>query len=152
MSIDRDAIERDARLDGKFVLRTSTAMSATEVALAYKSLWRVERAIRETKSTLDVRPVFHHRDDTTVGHIVVSFLALRLEVDLHRRLDARGVEASWADVLRDLDQLNAVDVTLDGQRYRLRTELVGVTSAALTAAGVRPPRVVSLLQAPACST
>jgi hypothetical protein len=37
-----------------------------------------------------VRPIFHHDDDTTVGHIMGDFLALRLEVDLQRRLDARG--------------------------------------------------------------
>jgi transposase len=145
MSIDRDAIDRDARLDGKFVLRTSTDMSTTDVALAYKSLWRVERAFRETKSTLDVHPVFHHRDDTTVGHIVASFLALRLEVDLQRRLDERQVEASWPDIMRDLEQVNAVEVTLDEQRYRLRTELRGHASAAFQAAGVRPPSVLTSL-------
>ena len=87
VAIDRAAVERDARLDGKFVLRTTTALSAEEVARAYKSLWRVERAFRETKSTFEVRPIFHHRDDTSTGHIVACCLALRLEVDLQRRLD-----------------------------------------------------------------
>ena len=53
--------------------------------LTYKSLWRVERVFREEKPTLEVRPIFHHRDDTSIGHIVASFLALRLEVDLHHR-------------------------------------------------------------------
>jgi hypothetical protein len=154
ISIDRDAIARDARLDGKFVLRTSTDFDTADVARAYKSLWRVERAFRESKSTLEVRPTFHHRDDTTIGHIVGCFLALRLEVDLQRRLDEREVDVSWPDLMRDLDQLKAVDVTLDGRRYRLRTELVGATSSALAAAGVRPPRIVTPLDeeaAAACS-
>jgi hypothetical protein len=145
VTIDRQAIERDQRLDGKFVLRTSLDLPAEEVALAYKSLWRVERAFRETKQTLDVRPLYHHRDDTTVGHIVGCFLALRLEVDLQRRLDAAGVDCSWPDVMRDLDQVKAVEVTLDGRRYRLRTELRGMASAVFAAAGVRPPRVVEHL-------
>jgi hypothetical protein len=39
VSIDRDAIARDARLDGKFVLRTSTDFDSAGVARAYKSLW-----------------------------------------------------------------------------------------------------------------
>ena len=142
VTIDHQAIERDQRLDGKFVLRTSLDLPAEEVALAYKSLWRVERAFRETKQTLDVRPLYHHRDDTTVGHIVGCFLALRLEVDLQRRLDATGVDCSWPDLMRDLDQVKAVEVTLDGRRYRLRTELRGSASAAFVAAGVRPPRLV----------
>lgn len=140
ITIDRDAVERDARLDGKFVLRTNTELDTDQVALAYKSLWRVERAFRETKSTLEVRPVFHHRDDTTIGHIVGCFLALRLEVDLQRRLDEREVDVAWPDLMRDLGEVRAVEVTVDDQRYRLRTELGGHAAAAFAAAGVRPPR------------
>ena len=149
VTIDRQAVERDQRLDGKFVLRTSTDLPAEEVALAYKSLWRVERAFRETKHTLEVRPIYHHRDDTTVGHIVACFLALRLEVDLQRRLDAAGVESSWPDLMRDLNEVKAVDVTLDGQRYRLRTDLGGNASAVFATVGVRPPRAVERIAEPA---
>jgi hypothetical protein len=145
VAINPAAIEADARLDGKFVLRTNTDLPAAEVATAYKSLWRVERTFREEKSTLEVRPVYHHRDDTTIGHIVACFLALRLEVDLQRRLDARGVNVPWPDLMRDLAQVQAVDVTCDGQRYRLRTDLVGDAAAAFAAAGVRPPAIVTSL-------
>jgi hypothetical protein len=62
-----------------------------------------------------VRPVFHHRDDTTIGHIVGCFLALRLEVDLQRRLDERGVDVAWPDLMRDLAEVQAVEPALDGQ-------------------------------------
>jgi hypothetical protein len=145
VTIDQAAIARDKRLDGKFVLRTNTELDAVQVALAYKSLWRVERAFRETKSTLEVRPVFHHRDDTTIGHIVGCFLALRLEVDLQRRLDTRGVDVSWPELMRDLSEVKAVALTLDDERYRLRTDLRGSAASAFAAAGVRPPSVVSHL-------
>ncbi len=152
LSIDRDAVERDARLDGKFVLRTSTDLDAADVARAYKSLWRVERAFRETKSTLQVRPVFHHRDDTTIGHIVGCFLALRLEVDLQRRLDERGVDVAWPDLIRDLSEVKAVELSLDGERYRLRTGLGGAASSAFAAAGVRPPPLVTHLGSAAAAS
>jgi hypothetical protein len=145
VSIDRAAVARDERLDGKFVLRTNTDLPPDEVARAYKSLWRVERAFRETKATLEVRPVFHHRDDTTLGHIVACFLALRLEVDLQRRLDAHGADVAWPDLMADLAEVRAVDLTLDGERYRLRTDLRGSAAAAFAAAGVRPPRIVTHL-------
>jgi Transposase DDE domain len=126
-------------------LRTNTELPAAEVARAYKSLWRVERTFREQKSTLEIRPLYHHRDDTSIGHIVACFLALRLEVDLQRRLDARGVNVAWPELMRDLAQGQAVTVTLDGQRYRLRTDLVGSAHHAFAAAGVRPPSVVTPL-------
>lgn len=145
MTIDRDAVARDARLDGKFVLRTDTDLDATEVAQQYKSLWRVERAFRENKTTLEIRPVFHHHDGTTIGHIVGCFLALRLEVDLQNKLDRAGVDNSWPDVMRDLTEVRAVTVTLDDQQYRLRTELHGSASAVFAAAGIRAPRVCETL-------
>ncbi|HJL14132.1 MAG TPA: hypothetical protein RMH99_00680, partial [Sandaracinaceae bacterium LLY-WYZ-13_1] len=116
--------------------------TAAEVALAYKSLWRVERTFRETKSTLDVRPIFHQRDDTTIGHIMSCFLALRLEVDLQQRLDDRGTEVSWPNLMRDLTEVRAVELSLDEQRYRLRTELRGSAFGAFQAAGVRPPPTI----------
>jgi hypothetical protein len=139
VSIDEDAVNAEARLDGKFVLRTSTELPTAEVAESYKSLWRVERTFREQKSTLEVRPIFHHRDDTSIGHIVASFLALRLEVDLQRRLDDLGNKVPWPDLMGDLARVRSIEVDLDGQRYRLRSDLHGHAHAAFRAAGVRPP-------------
>jgi Transposase DDE domain len=145
VTLDEAAIERAARLDGKFVLTTSTDLPAAAVALAYKSLWRVERAFRTMKSTLDVRPVFHQRDDSVIGHIVGCFLALRLEVDLQRRLDAKGLAAPWPDLMRDLARVQAVIVDLDGTRYRLRTDCGGHAAKAFQAAGVAIPTAVTAL-------
>jgi transposase len=143
--INEQAVQEDARYDGKFVLRTNTEFTAEEVARTYKGLWRVERTFREQKSTLEVRPIFHHRDDTSIGHIVAGFLALRLEVDLQRRLEDKGIEVSWPTLMRDLGQVHAVHVELDGKNYLLRTDFNGTAHHAFTAAGVRPPSAVTLL-------
>lgn len=143
--INEQAVASDARFDGKFVLQTNTELPTEEVAKTYKNLWRVERTFREEKSTLKVRPIFHHRDDTSIGHIVASFLALRLEVDLQRRFDERGMEVSWPTLMRDLGQVHAVRVTLDGRDYLLRTDLKGTAHQAFAASGVRPPSPVTLL-------
>jgi hypothetical protein len=145
VSVNRQAVEADARLDGKFVLTTNTDLPAPEVALTYKSLWRVERTFREQKATLEVRPIYHQCPHMSIGHIAASFLALRLEVDLQRRLDERAVEVSWPDLMRDLSQVHSVIIDLDGNRYRLRTSMVGSSYQAFQAAGVRPPETVSLL-------
>lgn len=139
VSIDERAVERDARLDGKWVLRTDTDLHADEVAVTYKNLWRVERTFRKEKGTLAVRPIYHQSDEACIGHLVASFLALRLEVDLQRRLEEQTVIDSWPDVMRDLACVQAVEVELDGRRYRLRTDLVGCAHAVFRATGVRPP-------------
>jgi len=151
LKIDQAAVTADARLDGKFVLRTNTTLPTEEVACTYKSLWRVERTFREEKSTLEMRPLYHHSDDNSVGHIVAAFLALRLEVDLQRRLDEAGIDVSWPDLMRDLSKVQAVYLDLDGQAYRIRTDLAGSAHHAFRAAGVRPPLRVTPIEELPCS-
>jgi len=146
IELNEDAIEREARLDGIFVLATNTELPPAQVAQSYKSLWRVERTFREQKSTLQIRPIFHHRDDTTLGHIAASFLALRLEVHLQRRLDEQGIQAPWAELMRDLRKVQAIDLELCGQRYRVRSPLQGWAGKAFTAVGVRPPATLTPLE------
>ena len=143
--IDHEAVKRDSRFDGVFVLRTNMELSAAEIATTYKGLWRVERTFREQKSTLEVRPIYHHQDETRIGHIVASFLALRLEVDLQRRMEEKGIDAPWPNLMRDLKEVKAIHIELDGIPYMVRTDLEGYAHDAFLAAGVRvPPRVTQL--------
>jgi len=146
--IDREAVRADQRWDGVFVLRTNLELPAAEIATTYKGLWRVERTFREEKSTLEVRPLYHHLDETRIGHIVASFLALRLEVDLQRRLEEKRIAAAWPDLMRDLKALQAVRIALDGEGYLVRTDFEGMAYAAFRAAGVRPPHKVTRLPHP----
>jgi transposase len=110
VSIDEEVVKRDARLDGKFLLTTNTDLPTAGVAQTYKSLWRVERTFREQKSNLVAGPSYHQGDDTSMGYIVASFLALRLEVDLQQLLEERKVKVSWPDLMRDLAKVQSVQL------------------------------------------
>jgi hypothetical protein len=143
--LDRTRVEQDARLDGKWVLFTNTTIPSDEVALAYKGLWRVERAFRHLKSGLEVRPVFHWTEERVRGHVLVCFLALVLESALQRRLGEQHPELSYSQVLRDLERMRAVEVEAEGQRYLLRTELAGGSHTAFAVTGLRPPPHLQLL-------
>ena len=143
--IDEDKLKKEARYDGKWVLRTNTDLSADQVALKYKQLWQVESLFRDTKSLLDTRPIFHQRDETIRGHVFCSFLALILRKTLLERLEAAGQDFEWADVVRDLDALQHVDVTHQGKRFRIRTEARGTCSPVFRAVGVALPQTVRRL-------
>jgi hypothetical protein len=138
-TLDPQAIQADKRYDGKYVLMTNTPLSTPEVAQAYKQLWRVERIFRETKTTLQVRPLYHQTDSQVTGHLEGAFLALRLEVDLARRMADRNTICAWPDLIRDLKNVRVVDLEVDGQPYRVRTDILGHALAAFQAAGVKPP-------------
>jgi len=155
IGINEKAIEREAKYDGKWILKTNTSMTAEEVALAYKSLWQVERAFREMKSSLDLRPVYHWRESRVRGHIMICFLALVLESGLMRALNessrkatAKGKNASMKDLMADLNKLQAMKVTLDGKQYLLRTEFQGEAYEAFKVLGLRPPEKFQVLDEP----
>lgn len=138
--IDQQKIKSEARYDGKWVLRTDLdELSSEEVALRYKQLWMVEDCIRSIKSILETRPIFHHHDETIRGHVFCSFLALVLRKELQDRLTAAGYSPEWADVLRDLEALQSVEVEYQGKRFRLRSEARGTCSQVFQAVGVAFP-------------
>lgn len=145
-TIDEAKLKAEARDDGKWVLRTNTDLSAEDVALRYKQLWQVEALFRTTKSLLETRPIFHQRDETIRGHVFCSFLALILRKALLDRLDAAGESVEWADILRDLDALQHIEVEHLGKRFGLRTEVRGACAAVFRAVGVALPPTLQPLE------
>jgi hypothetical protein len=140
--IDEAKIAEDARYDGKWVLRTNTEMDAAEVALQYKRLWMVEQWFRSCKSLIHTRPIYHHLDATIRGHVFCSFLALVLRQELQARLEKRGHEIEWADLIQDLGQLHVTEVQQDGKRFLLRDDVKGTCGTVFQAAGVALPPTV----------
>ena len=140
--VDYDKADEEARYDGKWVLRTSTKLSAKDAALKYKQLWMVEDIFRATKSMLDTRPIWHKCDETIRGHVFCSYLALALRVELRTRLDAKGWKLEWHDVLRDLGHLLEIEITVHGKGYVLRTETHGVAGKVAQACGVALPPIL----------
>lgn len=140
--IDEAKVAEDARYDGKWVLRTNTDLDSAEVALQYKQLWMVEQWFRSCKSLLQTRPIYHKRDETIRGHVFCSFLALVLRQELQARLEERGHEFEWGDVIWDLDRLQVVEVEQEGKRFLLRSEAQGSCGQVFQAVGVALPPTV----------
>ena len=140
--IDESKIISEARFDGKWVLRTNTNLSSEQVALKYKQLWQVERIFRDTKTLLEMRPVFHRRDETIRGHVFCSFLALVLRKELDRRLEAAGESFEWAEIKQDLDALQMVTIEESGKRFAIRSQSQGVCGKLFKAVGVALPPTI----------
>jgi hypothetical protein len=141
-AVDEDRVNDETRFDGIWVLRTNTDYPTETVALQYKRLWMVEDMIRTTKSIMETRPIYHKCDETIRGHVFCSFLALRLKVELEKRLRDRGEEWEWAEVLRGLDNLQEVEAAFRGRHYLLRSALVGHAHKAIRASGVAVPPTI----------
>jgi transposase len=79
LAINRGKVATEAKLDGKFLVSTSDPHLSTEdIALGYKQLHEIERVNRDLKHTVDIRPVYHRREDRIRAHVLLCWLALLL--------------------------------------------------------------------------
>lgn len=85
-----EQIDREARLDGIYVIRTSVPaeqLDAEQAVQAYKDLSRVERAFRSLKTVdLDIRPIRHWTADRVRSHVFLCMLAYHVEWHLRDAL------------------------------------------------------------------
>lgn len=143
-------VEREASLDGIYVVRTSLDESpdwtAENVVRAYKRLAEVERVFRAIKTTqLLVRPIFHRQADRVRGHIFLCMLAAHVHWELEHRLapylyvdpgldDARPTRDPVAppSASQEGKRKRAEHVTEDGEDplHSLRTVLASMGSLA----------------------
>jgi len=138
-TIDTDKINKEERYDGKWVLTTNTNLSAREAALKYKQLWAVEDMFLSMKSLLETRPIYHKCDETIRGHVFCSFLALILRKELQDRLEEKGWRLEWSDIIRDLDNLLELEMTINDKGYIIRNETKGTVGKVAQVCGAALP-------------
>jgi hypothetical protein len=139
---DRAKVTADARLDGKFLLSTSDPdLSAEDVALGYKNLPEAERALRDLKTTLELRPVFHRLEHRIRAHVLLCWLALLLV-----RVAERQTTSTWRRINTELGRLHLVTLAGPAGRVEQTTTLTPAQREVFTATGVAPPPRVTSLQ------
>jgi hypothetical protein len=151
-TVDERTVAEDVRFDGIFVLRTNTTLDPLQAMLRYRDLQGVEQLFRSAKSLLATRPIFHQCDATIRGHVFCSFLALVLRKELQDRLAAAGHSFEWAEVLRDLDRLQEVEVEQDHKRFVLRTPVTGCAGRLFQTLGVALPPNIRAADTPTAAT
>ena len=137
LRIDRAAITAEAKLDGKFLLRTSDeSLTAEDIALGYKALYEAERGWRDMKSTLDMRPVYHRREDRIESHVQLCWLALLL-----LRVAETETRDTWRNLRNELDRMHLVTLATSEGTVAQRTELTHRQRQILKALDLpEPPR------------
>jgi transposase len=125
-----DEIERYARLDGCYVIRSNVAPERqTTEALRdrYKDLKYVEQAFRTMKTTdIQTRPIRHFNEPQVRGHLFACFLAYRVIWELRQRLkpvlardpDTKRCQAgSLAEIWRELSGITVAKLEARGKSY-----------------------------------
>jgi hypothetical protein len=139
LRIDQAAITAEERLDGKYLLRCSDPkLSAEDIALGYKQLLEVERGWRDLKTTLDLRPVYHRREDRIRAHILLCWLALLLI-----RVVETSTANTWNNIRTEIERVHVGVFTGTAGTFRQRTELSPQHKTILAKLNIaEPPRIL----------
>lgn len=114
---DQAALERTARLDGCYVLKTDVKpehATAEQLHARYKDLAHVEQAFRTMKTGhLELRPIYVRTAGHTRAHVFITMLAYRLRLEL--KTAWRNHDTTVEEGITDLATLCADEITIGQQ-------------------------------------
>jgi hypothetical protein len=132
--------------EGAYLLRSNiTDWSDQQLWKAYIQLTQAEAAFRIQKDQLNVRPIWHQRQDRVQAHILVCFLAFVLWKSLEMWQQRAGLGNSPRTIIEELARIQSHDVALPtathGQmRLRCVTQPDPAQAALLDRLGIVLPR------------
>jgi len=113
---------------GVYCLRSNeTTWDAAKLWHTYTMLTDLEAVFRGLKSELGLRPVFHHNEKRTEGHLFITVLAYQLVQAIRNKLQATGETLSWARLREILSVQQRVTATFrqrDGRTLHVRKTTV----------------------------
>jgi hypothetical protein len=100
LRLNREKIEAEERLDGKFLISTSDDdLPARDMVLGYKQLAAVERVFRDLKHVVDIRPIRHCLPERILAHVLLCWLAMLLI-----RVAENESGQTWFQIKKALDK------------------------------------------------
>ena len=150
LSIDDEAVVRDARFDGLHGLWTSLEDPGPDIRARYAELWRIEHGFRVLKHTLAVRPVFHWTERRVRAHVAICFVAFALLRIFRWRYQRQHPKAPLPSEETILDELAHVQASLVQDTHSKKRYLIPSCSNAeqrrlYATAGLRLPQQTALL-------
>ena len=137
--INQKAIDEQAGKDGFFGIITNVRnLTAQQIVMNYKQLWKIEDSFGELKGNLKSRPMFHWSDERIIGHLMLCFLSYLCEAHMTKALRKHGdyqtskaikekiiklrpLTASMA--MEELNSVLAIPVTIKSQTIWVRTDI-----------------------------
>ena len=142
---DAAKAKAEENLDGKYLLRTAEPkLSAEDIAVGYKQLLEVERGWRDMKQVIDLRPVYHRKEERIRAHVLLCWLALLLA-----RIAENACGGTWPELRRELDKIHVGTFAGPAGTFRQRTEITKAQRDIFRALKIDlPPRIYQLNPAP----
>ena len=106
------AIKQDVDINarsGVYFLRTSlTDVSEKEVWDFYNTIREIESTFRTLKTDLDLRPIYHKKDESSMAHLHLGLISYWLVNTVRYQLKKEKINFCWREIVRTMNTQKAV--------------------------------------------
>jgi transposase len=97
---------------GIYFLRTNLAIK-DEVIIwnIYNTIREIENSFRTLKTDLDLRPIYHKNDKSTMAHLHLGILAYWLVNTIRHQLKAHQINSNWTEIVRIANTQKVITTT-----------------------------------------
>ena len=104
----KEGVDINAR-SGVYFLRTSIQGNSEEnVWQFYNTIREIEATFRVLKTDLDLRPIYHQKDENTMAHLHLGLLAYSMVNTVRHQLKKEGIHSGWREIVRTMNTQKAV--------------------------------------------
>ncbi|MDQ0255320.1 transposase [Evansella vedderi] len=123
--IKQDKIKADERLDGTVVIQTNEKKYEDEELIKiYKNQNKVGNAFRIIKHDLNIRPMYHRKEECVKGHVYVCVIAYFLVMAIEYLEQRESYNNTARVILHYLRRIHLVDINLpDGSKKYSLTKI-----------------------------
>jgi hypothetical protein len=104
----KQGVDINAR-SGVYFLQTSLEANSEEnVWQFYNTIREIEATFRVLKTDLDLRPIYHQKDESTMAHLHLGLLAYWVVNTVRHQLKKEDIHSGWREIVRTMNTQKAV--------------------------------------------
>jgi hypothetical protein len=112
----KEDVEINAR-SGIYFLRTSLVGDSEEMLWQFYNIIReIEATFRILKTDLDLRPIYHKKDESTMAHLHLGLLAYWIVNTIRYQLKMKDDHTGWSEIVRIMNTQKAVTTTAQNDK------------------------------------
>lgn len=121
-SLKPDPAKEDKSRGVYFVRTSYSQANADQLWQAYNTIRQVEATFRCLKSDLNLRPVYHQKDERIESHIYLTILAYQLVNTIRYMLKQSGIHYDWNNIRRIMNTqiLATIELPTETKRIQIR--------------------------------
>lgn len=111
---------------GVYFLRTNyTQVEEKQLWEIYNTIREVEATFKCLKTDLNLRPVYHQKDEHTKAHLFLAILAYQLVAPIRYQLKQQGIHHGWSNIVQIMNSQKVANIHLVAETKDITIRICG---------------------------